>query len=325
MNPRSLKYLACSQWRRLPYACHPSTRVTLAKAPWLGQGVRIGRRTSLVSHSSGWLVLDDGAWVGDDCEIEALGTVRIGHNTSVQHRSQLHGEVDIGAGCICAANLYISSTAHRFRDTPYMPIRWQDACVTEGARDTFSRPVVVEEDCWIGTNVVICPGVNVGRGSVVGANAVVTTDVPAYSVVAGVPAKVVGKRLKFDPPVQILADRPEDTPYFYSGFLMPIKERDWPQSAATVGRLVRSRFALALRVKDFDLLQIDLSVKSPVRLRHDDQEVSLPVGAKTIRIKAVPNAIGLIWFDVIDWAPGCLAVRAASLLESVGKQSKEQA
>lgn len=55
-------------------------------------------------------------------------------------------------------------------------------------------PVTIEDDVWIGVNVTILPGVTVGKGSVLGAGAVVTKDVKPFTVVAGVPAKVMGRR-----------------------------------------------------------------------------------------------------------------------------------
>ncbi|RYE17040.1 MAG: acyltransferase, partial [Sphingobacteriales bacterium] len=54
--------------------------------------------------------------------------------------------------------------------------------------------IIIEDDCWIGTNSVVLAGVTVGRGSVIAAGSVVTKDVPPYSVVAGVPAKIIKKR-----------------------------------------------------------------------------------------------------------------------------------
>lgn len=304
--------------------CHPTARVNLVNAPLLGADVQVGRRTTLVGHSDGLLILDDGAWVGDDCEIEVFGTVRIGQNVSVQHRSQLHGDVEIGAGCVCAANLYISSTAHRFRDVPHMPIRWQDAYGGLNA-STGSRPVVVEEDCWIGINVVICPGVTVGRGSVVGANAVVTTSVPPYAVVAGTPARAVGNRLAFVPPSVLLANRPEDIPYFYAGFVMPVYGQDWERDVAVNGRGVRKRFALAVQVREQESLQIEVLVKSPVRLLHGEQEAHFSTGVATATFKAMPNERGLLWFSVPDWTPGCLAVKSVSVAAKVDMQGVAQA
>jgi acetyltransferase-like isoleucine patch superfamily enzyme len=55
----------------------------------------------------------------------------------------------------------------------------------------FKGPVVIEENVWIGEGVAIMPDVTIGKGSVIGANAVVTKSVPPLSVVAGAPAKVI--------------------------------------------------------------------------------------------------------------------------------------
>lgn len=57
--------------------------------------------------------------------------------------------------------------------------------------EEFGKPVVVGDDCWIGGGAIICPGVTIGSGAVVAAGAVVTKDVPANSLVAGNPAKVI--------------------------------------------------------------------------------------------------------------------------------------
>jgi acetyltransferase-like isoleucine patch superfamily enzyme len=54
-----------------------------------------------------------------------------------------------------------------------------------------SRPVVIEDDAWIGMNAVILPGVRVGKASIVGTGSVVTKDVPDYTVVGGIPARVL--------------------------------------------------------------------------------------------------------------------------------------
>lgn len=57
----------------------------------------------------------------------------------------------------------------------------------------LGAPITVEEDCWFGGNVIVCPGVTIGRGAVIGAGSVVTKNVAAYHVVAGNPAKVIRK------------------------------------------------------------------------------------------------------------------------------------
>ncbi|WP_443197883.1 DapH/DapD/GlmU-related protein [Pseudobutyrivibrio sp. OR37] len=52
-------------------------------------------------------------------------------------------------------------------------------------------PVIIEKNAWIGRNVCIMPNVVIGEGSIVGANSVVTHDVPPYSIVGGVPARII--------------------------------------------------------------------------------------------------------------------------------------
>lgn len=56
---------------------------------------------------------------------------------------------------------------------------------------TSKGPVVIEDDVWIADKVTICPGVHIGKGSVLGANSVVTHDVPPYTLVAGSPARII--------------------------------------------------------------------------------------------------------------------------------------
>ena len=57
----------------------------------------------------------------------------------------------------------------------------------------LGSPITVGEDCWFGGNVIVCPGVTIGRGVTVGAGSVVTKDVPAFHVVAGNPARIIKK------------------------------------------------------------------------------------------------------------------------------------
>ena len=62
------------------------------------------------------------------------------------------------------------------------------------------RPIAIEDDAWIGAGAVILPGVTVGRGAIVGAGAVVCDDVPAGTIVAGVPARVIRRLEEAVPP-----------------------------------------------------------------------------------------------------------------------------
>lgn len=57
----------------------------------------------------------------------------------------------------------------------------------------FGHPIRIEDDCWIGANVTILPGVTIGKGCTIGAGSVVSKSIPPYSVAVGVPAKVIKK------------------------------------------------------------------------------------------------------------------------------------
>lgn len=93
---------------------------------------------------------------------------------------------------VCAGNyvmfgprVVIVGKDHRF-DRPGVPI------IFSGRPDP--APTLIESDVWIGANVTIIAGVRIGRAAIVAAGAVVTRDVPAYSIVGGVPAKVIAMR-----------------------------------------------------------------------------------------------------------------------------------
>lgn len=76
--------------------------------------------------------------------------------------------------------------------------RYIDEVTDDMKRPEDDRGVVIEDDVWVGGNATILHGVTVGRGSVIGASAVVTRDVPPYSIVAGNPARVVRERWQPD-------------------------------------------------------------------------------------------------------------------------------
>ena len=95
--------------------------------------------------------------------------------------------VQIGQNVLIASNVSITDSDHVVE--PVMPTARNPKLVT--------RPVRIEDNCWLGQNVVVLKGVTVGRNSIVGASSVVTRSVPPRSVVAGNPARVI-KRLGGD-------------------------------------------------------------------------------------------------------------------------------
>ena len=110
----------------------------------------------------------------------------IGEGTSIHfyfHCSAAES-VTIGSDVLIAGRVYITDHDHVFDDPDSATIK---------CRRLKTAPVVIEDSVWLGEGCVILKGVTVGRRSVVGANAVVTKDVPAFSVVAGVPAHIIKK------------------------------------------------------------------------------------------------------------------------------------
>lgn len=90
--------------------------------------------------------------------------------------------VEIGEHCMFANGCFVSDADHRF-DDPQRPVPWQ-GFVAKG-------PTRIGDNVWCGANVVVTGGVAVGRRSVIGANSVVTEDIPPFSIAAGAPARVL--------------------------------------------------------------------------------------------------------------------------------------
>lgn len=109
----------------------------------------------------------------------------IGDNSGVGIGACINGPVTIGADVMMGQDVIIYTTRHK-DDRTDIPMREQ------GMADVM--PVVIGNDVWIGGRVIILPGVTIGDGCIIGAGAVVTKDVPSYSVAVGVPAKVVRNR-----------------------------------------------------------------------------------------------------------------------------------
>jgi acetyltransferase-like isoleucine patch superfamily enzyme len=90
--------------------------------------------------------------------------------------------VEIGDHCMFANGCFVTDANHRF-DDPARPVPWQGF--------TSRGPTRIEDNVWCGANVVVTSGVTIGHRSVIGANSVVTTNIPAYSIAAGAPARVL--------------------------------------------------------------------------------------------------------------------------------------
>jgi acetyltransferase-like isoleucine patch superfamily enzyme len=134
----------------------------------LGSNVYVGHQTILKAYHRNSMVIGDNSWIGQQCFIHSAGGVSIGRM------------VGIGPA------VRIISSYHRDEGIE-VPIL---------ASELAFYAVTIEDDCDIGTGAILLPGVRIGRGAQIGAGAVVSRDVPPFSVAAGVPAKVIRSRRK---------------------------------------------------------------------------------------------------------------------------------
>jgi acetyltransferase-like isoleucine patch superfamily enzyme len=116
-------------------------------------------RMPVVIYDPEQLTMGDQIDIGEFTHIRANGGIRIGNRVLI------------------AANVTITTREH-----PVALPRWGK---------TEDAPIVIEDDVWIGAGAIVLPGVTIGRGAVVAAGAVVTADVPPFTVVGGVPAKTI--------------------------------------------------------------------------------------------------------------------------------------
>lgn len=112
--------------------------------------------------------------------------VQMGNNVFINKNTAIHGGggVTIGNCVLIASNCQILSIDHTYTDWK-LPIILQRVKVGK---------IEIGDGCWIGANVIILPNISIGKGAIIAANAVVTKNVEPFSIVGGVPAKLIKYR-----------------------------------------------------------------------------------------------------------------------------------
>ena len=177
--------------------------------PFVGRGVRVrgggqlqvGRRVVFEDYSEIQATSTRGVLIGDNVSVGSMTMIRpsgyysrelgvgltIGSRTGIAAGCYLgcSGGIEIGSDVLFGPGVKLFAEDHVFAST-------EERIRAQGVR---RGPIVIEDDCWLASNVIVTSGVRIGRGTVVGAGSVVTRDIPEFSVAAGNPARVIRSRL----------------------------------------------------------------------------------------------------------------------------------
>lgn len=123
--------------------------------------------------------------IENQCYIGSGKNIELGDYSGIGQRCYLQGSITIGKYVMMAPEVVVLTIDHKFNDIS-KPMRFQG--------HKKGKPVIIEDDVWIGHRVIILPGVRIGKGSIIGAGSIVTKDVESFSIVGGNPAKLIRKR-----------------------------------------------------------------------------------------------------------------------------------
>ena len=154
----------------------PNAQIDFGRFVWIGDGTKLRCHEGLIEIGAKTVM-------GQECTISAYDGVRIGEQ------------------CVIADRAMFIDFDHNVADVE-APIRQQGI---------YKRPVEIGNNCWIGYGACVLRGVRIGDNSIVGANSIVTRDIPPNSVVAGAPARIIRTR---EAPKHLSWARPVEPPAY---------------------------------------------------------------------------------------------------------------
>lgn len=153
-----------------------NSRISAGLEVFCPQGISIGKNTGIAKDACLMIPFDNlqgepRIEIGDGCDL--------GRRLMISAANKIH----IGNRCIFASNIHITDHNHEYKKVG-IPIMYQGIT-------SFENEVIIEDGTWIANNCVVVGNVKIGRGCTIGANSVVTSDIPDYCVAVGSPARVV--------------------------------------------------------------------------------------------------------------------------------------
>jgi acetyltransferase-like isoleucine patch superfamily enzyme len=165
-------------WNRVGIHYEFARRRAFAKWPLHGEALAMLRegRLSIGEHT----VFEPDVWITGSSEAR----ITIGSGSFLNLGTMVAAQelVEIGDHCMLANGCLVTDADHRF-DDPVTPVPWQGF--------TAKGPTRLGDNVWLGAGVVVTGGVTIGERAVIGANSVVTRDIPAHAIAAGSPARVL--------------------------------------------------------------------------------------------------------------------------------------
>mgnify|MGYP003308158982 CR=1 FL=1 len=163
----------------------------------VGKNLEVGVHSNCTAEKKGLIKIGDNCAIAGSLYSMADGKIEIGDYTEIRENSVVGSveSVKIGSYVMISNNIRIYDNNNH----PTDPAKRKEMCKNgfygEAWRWTYwdHKPVVIEDNVWIGQYVTILKGVRIGKGAIIGTKAVVTKDVPENTIVAGNPARIVKK------------------------------------------------------------------------------------------------------------------------------------
>jgi len=172
------------------FRCDSIPRILIDKSAKLEIGDRVELRRNVEIRVHGNSQVNIASNVRIDRGVRILSAneaqINIASGVRIGLYSVFNGgdSISVGAKSLISGFVYLQTSMHGFRDK-------SQSVQDQGYQHA---PVILQEDCWLGTHVVILPGVELGKGTVVGSNAVVNRSAEDYKVLGGIPAKELKER-----------------------------------------------------------------------------------------------------------------------------------